>query len=477
MRRGWVVCAVLAACGDNGVVPPDVAIPVDSGLDAACDDPRYGNGTCQIELFCGAPDIDCFVTFANDLDAGAWASTRIGTAFLSRTDPRFVRARELTDRAWEMFKAEVPVGGLANHRVGLAVMDDPSINAYTMADGAPGKVGMSIQLNRGLVESALTDDEIIGVILHELTHVVRIHALTDVQYAVRKFYFAYDGEPIGAMQNDSKVARASGSAWRTQAVMTGIVSDPAYGDLPIDGNLGNLFGQYTSSVQSRLPACIDVVNRMTSFRSRLAFSRVDGSLPFPPPRQTEAAALMAELTACVAADPLTLRELVAALGPAWVQYLQLELHAVEKALLDGPALQSILAIIHLRRATLRRIELAFSARTTAPWTALRYYSIEEEADDYAVHIALTHQLSAAGVGATMFAVLGDQRPACEALLATSVVPYGLDLLDEHHAACWRIDHARKVAAQFHAGAPATQLRPGPGISGTPTQREIPRPIY
>ncbi|CAN5920903.1 hypothetical protein BH11MYX3_BH11MYX3_32360 [soil metagenome] len=224
-------------------------------------------------------------------------------------------------------------------------------------------------------------------------------------------------------------------------------------------------------MQSRLPACIDVVNRMTSFRSRLSFSRLDGSLPFAQPRQDEATALMTELASCVAADPLTLRELVTALGPAWSQYMQLELHAPEKALLDGRALDSILAILHMRRATLARIELAFTARTTAPWTALRYYSIEEEADDYAVHIAIDHQLSAIGVGATMLAVLGDQAPACEALLATPVVPYGLDLLDEHHAACWRIDHARRVAAVAH------QLRLVPEVSGTPTRRELPQPLY
>ncbi len=477
MRRGWVLYAALAACGDNQIVPADVIVPIDSAIDAACDDPRYVNGTCQIDLLCGVPDLDCFVTFANDLDAGSWATTRIGTAFLSRDDPRFIRARQLTDRAWQMFQADVPVGGLAKFRVGLAVMDDPSINAYTMADGAPGKVGMSIQINRGLIESTLTDDEVIGVILHELTHVVRLHALTDVAYAVRKFYLAYDGEPVGAVQPEYKVARAAGSAWRTQAVMTGILADPAYGELPIDGNLGNLFGQFTSSVQSRLPTCIDVVNRMTNFRSRLAFSRLDGSLPFAPARQDEASALMTELETCVAADPFTLRQLAETLGPAWAQYLQLELSTAEKALLDGRALDSILAIVHRRRATLHRIEIAFTARTTAPWAALRYYSIEDEADDYSIHIGTTHQLSAIGVGATMFAVLGDQRPACEALLATGTVPYGLDLLDEHHAACWRIDHARRITALLHAGAPAASLRPAPGISGTPTEREIPHPIY
>lgn len=468
--------ALAAACGDNDLAAPDAAAADAATVDAVCaDDPRYGNGTCQLDLPCG-PDIDCFVLFATDLDAGSWAQVRIGTAPLSVIDPRYVRARALTDRAWAMFQAEVPVGGLASHRVGLAVMDDPSINAYVMADGAPGKVGMSIQLNRGLLDSPLTDDDVLGVILHELTHVVRLHALTDVAYLTRKFYVAHDGEPVGALEPEHAKARAAGNAWRTQAVVTGIVSDPLYGDLPLDGNLGNLFGQYTGSVQSRLPACNATVNRMQALRARLAFSRLDGTLPFTPARQAEASAAMDELRTCVAADPFTLRQLVAALGPAWAEYLALELTPAERPLLDGRALDSILALIHGRRARLHLLELAFTARTTAPWTALRYFSVEDEADDYSIRIGLAHGVSGLGVTATMFAVLGDLAPACEALLAAGNVPFGADLLDEHHAACWRIDHARRLAAVTQAAPPAP-LSPAARGDLTMWRRETPAPIY
>ncbi|MBL0216191.1 MAG: M48 family metalloprotease [Myxococcales bacterium] len=468
--------AWLAACGDNEFTVPDAAPADGAPVDAVCaGDPRYGNGSCQLDLACGVPDIDCFVLFPTDLDAGSWAQIRIGTSPLDVSQPTYLRGRALLDRAWAMFQDEVAVGGLADHRVGLAVMDDMSINAYVLPDGAPGKVGMSVQVNRGLLESSLNDEQVIGVLLHELTHVVRLHALTDVAYLTRRFYVAHDGEPRGAVEPEHAKARAAGNAWRTQAVVTGIVSDPLYGDLPIDGNLGNLFGQYTGSVQTRLPACNATVNRMQALRASLAFSRLDGTVPFTPARQTEAIAAMDELRTCVAGDPFTLRQLVTALGPAWNEYLALELSPAEKARFDEPALDAILGLIRGRRARMHLLEQAFSARTTAPWTALRYFSIEEEADDYAVRIGMTHGLTDLGVTATMFLVLGDLQPACEALLATGNVPYGLDLLDEHHAPCWRIDHARRLAAS--PSQLARGFSPEPRETTTPTRRETPKPLY
>jgi hypothetical protein len=475
----WLVPLIVlaAACGDNGLLPPDAAPPDGPPLDPACPDPRYGDGTCQADLSCGVPDIDCFVIFPTDLDAASWATQRIGTSTLGQTDPLFVRARALTDRAWAMFTMDVPVGRLATHRVGLSVMDDPRINAFALADGDPGKVGMSVQIDRGLLENGLTDDQIVGVLLHELTHVVKLHALIDVQFLTRKYYVAYDGEPIGAFEHEPKVARAAGIAWRAYAVMGGIANDPVYSDLPIDGNLANLFDQYATSVQTRIPACIDAVNVVEHLRGTLNRMPLDGSIPFSPAQQAAATGSLDMLHTCVAGDPFTLRDLASALGSAWTVYLATELSGPEKTLLDGRALESILALVQKRRSQLHRIEEAFTARTTAPWTALRYYSYEEEADDYSVRIGTAHGVDEVGVSATMFAVLGDARPACEAVLAAPPVPYGINLLDDHHAPCWRIAHARQLAAMLTAhAAPALAPSP-PRETWTPTRRETPTPVY
>jgi hypothetical protein len=41
-------------------------------VDDVCTDPQYGDGVCQTQIDCAAPDIDCFQTFDTDADAAAW---------------------------------------------------------------------------------------------------------------------------------------------------------------------------------------------------------------------------------------------------------------------------------------------------------------------------------------------------------------------------------------------------------------------
>ena len=51
MRARWTIAAAfLSACGGGG------------DDEFSCSDPKYGNGTCDLDTACSAPDIDCFVT-------------------------------------------------------------------------------------------------------------------------------------------------------------------------------------------------------------------------------------------------------------------------------------------------------------------------------------------------------------------------------------------------------------------------------
>ena len=80
-------------------------------------------------------------------------------------------------------------------------------------------------------------------------------------------------------------------------------------------------------------------------------------------------------------------------------------------------------------------------------TTLRYFSTEEAADDATVPVLRDMGLPADGVG-QFFNVLmdGAGRTACDSLLAAGTTPPYGDLVDEHHATCWRISHVRQVAA-------------------------------
>ncbi|HEV7558498.1 MAG TPA: hypothetical protein VGO00_23675, partial [Kofleriaceae bacterium] len=118
--------------------------PSSNGDDAVstCADPRYGDGTCDPQLSCDEPDIDCFQTFDNDTEAAKWWTTTggplVGQSFpaVSTSDPRFAKVRAALDKGWDAFKSHRPVGELGNARPGLVIVDKPQLEnaAFVIGD-------------------------------------------------------------------------------------------------------------------------------------------------------------------------------------------------------------------------------------------------------------------------------------------------------------------------------------------------------
>lgn len=460
-----------AACSGDEVVEPD---PMDEG--GRCLDPRYRDGVCQIDIPCGVPDVDCFVIFKNDLDAATWATSRTRLAPIFPSNPLFPRARAIVDRAWEMFRADVRLGDLGDMRLGMAIMDDDQVNAYVMADGEPGKMGFSVQLTKGMLLSSLSDDAIAGVVLHEITHLVHLHALISIASKTRKYYIADFGEPIGALRPENFPTRDAGRAWRRLGELNGILTDPGYGAFPTGGAFANLWDHYTWKMYDRMPECTVAVNRVQILRAHLPSSPLDEIVPVKASLTAEINETLDGVRACVSVQPYTLRELLAELGDEWVEYVMERITPAEaQYYLDAPAVDAILDLVMIRRKEQKAIEVAFEVETGSPWSKVRFYSIEEMADDFSTKIGQRHGLDELGVSSTMFALLEGAAPACRSRLATPPVPYGKNLLSEHHAPCWRIAHARQVAATLQQNAPRLRIEPL-GETWTPTERETPRPL-
>src|SRR5690242_1616528 len=100
----------LSACA----VETEQDMSCDNGrCDTTCTDKRYGDGTCQTDLACAEPDIDCFVTFDDDDAAATWFTafeakmamqeSRPPRSLIGQSDPRFRSTRALLDRGWEAF--------------------------------------------------------------------------------------------------------------------------------------------------------------------------------------------------------------------------------------------------------------------------------------------------------------------------------------------------------------------------------------
>src|SRR6185369_10275675 len=114
--------------------------------------------------------------------------------------------------------------------------------------------------------------------------------------------------------------------------------------------------------------------------------------------------------------------------------------ASDVALIKG--IHAIAGIANLtadRRTKLRATEGAFEQLTGAPWTSLRYFSFEEDADDTTVPVlrAAGYKPSANADFLIGAGLPGQAGATCAAQIDAGQVPhYGVDLADPHHATCW-----------------------------------------
>jgi hypothetical protein len=140
--------------------------------------------------------------------------------------------------------------------------------------------------------------------------------------------------------------------------------------------------------------------------------------------------------------------------------------AHDKQLVKGKHfIDGFTALVADRRATMRAAETSFTTATGRPWSALRYFSYEEDADDVSVQVLRAAGLDPAGEGGFLLAALGDLRVRCEAILdAGEVPPYGANYADEHHATCWRVYHVRQLAK---LGKVAARPVPAPAVEHAP----------
>lgn len=463
--------SLLALAGCSATLLP-AGDPAADPAAATCGDAMYGDGTCQLDLACGIPDIDCYAVYPTDQDAAMAVQRATGYATLRTSDPRYARAHALVDRAWDMFRAEVAVDRLAEQRLSVVVMDSGAQNAFVLADPRPGMVMWSIQIYRGLLDT-MTDDEVVSVLLHELSHAVRQHVVAGVAESVERFYVTSTPEVLGYRQGDSAPIRALAQAWRRAAILAGPYSSVALQALPLGGDLGLLFEEYVARQPYIVPACADALAALQRIADRASIRPLDGAFE---PRSIDPYAYQASYVALTACTPpsLTFRNLVAPLGSAWMNWIGAAIEPSEAAVWERPALEAIFTLVGQRRRAMRTLEARLASEHGVGWSQIRIFTYEEAADDESVHIA-TRTGEASRLGSAFHAMLGTTAAECDDLLASGrLVPYGVDLTEPHHALCWRIGHAAQVASEPASSARTLVVPPAPW---TPTAPQVPRPMF
>lgn len=486
VRIAWLSTAslFLLACEGGGPEPQCRGGKCDAPT-YECEDQRYGDGSCDLALDCPVPDIDCFHTFEDDAAASEWFGELEGMlaaeagreprALLPQSDPRYPRMRELLDRGWLSYQDAFPLGEVGEHRVGLVLVDDPSINAFVAPDPDLGRAALAVMVQSGVLDSDASDEELLGLVMHELQHAVGLHALPGRAEALRRYYQVRPGEPepLGKSQPNDPAAQEALETLIGIGSEVGLQPYEELNDLPFFPGLLFTTMQlaHRAGIEHDAAACENAGAALELFGEFVQghFRTLDGALMLGEDggdldfvTSEYAAALRDE---CLAGSTATIFDILAVQLGTTPDVLRSAIPADDLALLDDkPVIDAIQALTRDRYATIHAIDDALQSRSGAGIESLRYYSTEEAADDVTVPVLRQAGLHPDGLSSFFLAILPpDDRAACSAILdAGEVPPYGVDLTDNHHATCFRAWHLRQLAAAT-GGGEAERRAPRPEL--------------
>ncbi|MBA3501652.1 MAG: M48 family metalloprotease [Myxococcota bacterium] len=440
-KLSWVLTGVMSLAGCGG----------DEG-EERCEDPKYGDGTCDLQTSCTVPDIDCFTTFATQSEAQAWfASSQVAATRppLPATDARFARMQALLDEGWDAYKSVNDVGDLKSAQVHLVLNAQPTPNAFVISKD--GKAGLVVMVTTELIDLGAPDEELMGVVMHELEHTIGLHVIPEVKAGFTRYYLAPAGmEPFGFEQLDHPMVRSLVEAWIDHAETVGYLSDVELRGLPMLGELATIFDKRLA-MQPATVGCTTAKTDLNALRKTIAgaLDPIDDSITLASTAPMTIQTAMGNLqTQCFAGFTMDAIDVVAAaLGVTRAQMLT-RIPADVRPMLEGqPYIQGMYNWGIYLRAKMREVEAKFMTMTGQPWSRARYFSTEEAADDSSVPTLRAMGLAADGAGKIFPKLKPGVEEKCRPLVtARASIPYGENVEDTHHGLCWRAGHIDALAA-------------------------------
>ena len=440
------------------------------GGEEKCEDPTYGNGTCDLAGACGTVDIDCFTIFDKQADAQAWMAEREslvaqaqGTTprpLVAANDPRFAAVQKLLDDGWEAYKATHKLYDLGEHEPQLVVIDSAFLAsaAFVAADHRTlGKTAaLAVMVETDLIERSPTDEELLSVMMHELEHAVGLHVLPAISDGMVKAYIASPGEPLGFEQVENPVARDHLDDWQALAHDVGHLSNAVLAGMPLGGSA--VFDTMDQAIemqrQTNAAGCSGSLSALSNLYQQVAgnIDELSLGISLNDPNMIVLTTFTRLRTECFTSFPYDFIAAHAMVTGESEASIIATLTSQELSQIDNVNFVTGMYNYTLsRRNKLRDVEASFQTATGQPWAKLRYYSTEEAADDSSVSVMTEIGREPRALG-DFFVKLGYSPAAqttCNGQLASGTVPhYGEDLVDDHHSSCWRAYH---VDAMIDAG--------------------------
>ena len=457
----------------------------DAPVDETCEDARYGDGQCQLDLECAAPDIDCFVTFETDAEATEWfgkfeevlakEELREPRKLLPQSDPRYQAMRDLLDEGWESYSKLRDVGDLADFRVGLVLVEDPNVNAFVAPDLDLTRAGLAVMVQTGLIDNGGSPDALMGLVMHELEHAVGLHVNPEVKLGFRRFYQVPPGapEPFGFEQSTDPVAEEALLALLQIGQEVGLQPLAELNGMPLPPGMFSTTLQlaHQSGLQNNEAACEDASAGLELLAELAAAHTEPLGGALEPGDEAESLDyitgeyLTALRDSCLAGSTASLFDFMSAQLGASPEDIRAGTDPEDLALVDGKhVVDAIVAVGLDRYGKINSIDDTLYEETGGGIESLRYYTTEEAADDVTIEVLRGAGAAPDGLASFLLNFLPpDAREACEAVIASGEVPpYGVDLVDDHHATCWRVWHIQELAAHTASSA-ASRARRAPRV--------------
>jgi hypothetical protein len=435
----------------------------DGGKDLCYAEHRYSNGTCDAE--CPQTDVDCLMLFDDQAQASAWfgelektiamQEVRQPRSFVATNDPRFVRMRELLDRGWQSYKKTMPVKMIPKTPE-LVVIDDDTANAFVALDRASNKAAWVVMVQTGAIKDQ-SDDALLGVVMHELTHATKLHVLPTGPDRVRVHYQVTPGkaEPFGFQQKDQANARQAITAWRELGDAAGPNAHAELNGMPLGG--GVLSTMLNAALGTANPANCQATSAKATAVNQFVAAHTDPLTSLLVVSTAADRTQLDQLTRALLSDlrdiclkdsTLDIFQLMAQTFGVSAEEVAAEFPVEEQTRLKGKhIIDQITLMAGERHQLMRELASEVQQNTGRDITTLRYFSFEEQADDATVPVLRDMGLAVDGVGQFFMNLMDDSlRAQCTAAMSGGMTPPYGDLVDEHHASCWRVAHVKQLGA-------------------------------
>lgn len=414
--------------------------------------------SCVLALFAAVQTVHArstvrnqYIVFSDRGDFESYLQSAMPLNFsllIEHKDARYTRAEEILRRVWEGYRKysstrtdQLPVPF-------LGILKSEDADGFVATDPVSRLFPNAFFLLEKTLEQ--NDDEIAGLIAHELTH------LLTPDFNDRFYRVAFGEEPLGYLQDNDPQAEALVKQWHAITRIVGPVYIPELNGLPAplvyDGEAFNLIGVMASKWgDSKSSSCQNLKDKFPTWRHDLALhymSMIDQVVRMTDEQRKEldrqTRAYISDMRSCLGNQSGQLISILVESLHKSPEELSTTYGELAKTFdREANVVDGLFAVVAEQYLKLNEFSVSHDL------SAYRVYSSEEIADDNSVRILPLAGYSATGLGSFLLSYMDKAQPGsraeCEAILSSGKVPpYGM-ITDPHHSACYRVYHLEQIA--------------------------------